>query len=206
MREAYCASEGLAREKSRLSSRRGRGRGWATSSRRRPWATCCSRIVPPGSRCALGALKTNIGHMETASGIASLMKAALRSQAPADTAEPEFRESQSGHSLRHDSAVRSAAVGVVARHGTARRSPASTHSDTVAATPTSCWKGRRQRRPRPACVRHGIAAAPPVGAPNRHCATWPVATCVSYARIRLPGATCVIPRRCAASITIAVSP
>ena len=32
---------------------------------------------PPGSPCALGALKTNFGHMEAASGIASLMKAAL---------------------------------------------------------------------------------------------------------------------------------
>jgi amino acid adenylation domain-containing protein/thioester reductase-like protein len=30
-----------------------------------------------GSRCALGAVKTNLGHMETASGVASLMKAAL---------------------------------------------------------------------------------------------------------------------------------
>ena len=76
LREAY-ARAASRRAKSVLSKRKAPARVWATRSRPPRLGMSCGRTDRRGSRAALGAVKTNIGHLEAASGIASLMKAAL---------------------------------------------------------------------------------------------------------------------------------
>ena len=66
--------------------------------------------------CALGAVKTNIGHLEAAAGIAGLIKSDPVHAAEADSAESPLLAMESGDRSDTDSAVRSHRPGVVARH------------------------------------------------------------------------------------------
>ena len=65
--------------------------------------------------CALGAVKTNLGHLEAAAGIAGLIKSCLGRAAEADSAEPPLLAMESGDRPVTNSAVRTHRPGIVAR-------------------------------------------------------------------------------------------
>ena len=78
-----------------------------------------------GSRCAIGSVKTNIGHMETASGVASLMKAALALKHRQLPPNLHFHDAQSGHPFRQTPASRRAEARTLAGGSRGTRYPCS---------------------------------------------------------------------------------
>ena len=97
--------------------------------------------------CAIGSVKTNIGHLEQTAGLAALIKTALALKHGKIPPSLNFRQPQPEDRLRRavrSSSIRNAATGPRA---IVPGSPRSIRSVSAAPTPSSCSKNRR-RRPR----------------------------------------------------------
>ena len=164
LREAW-ANAGLSLEEAQYIETHGAGTLLGDVIEANALRAVLSNGQPPGRRCAMGSVKTNLGHCESAAGITGLIKAALAVHHGQIPPNLHFHNPSPHIRIRENAAVRSDRVAGMAEmrggpHGRRKRLRFWRHKCTRRSHVVAV---RRRRARRAACRRPRHARAGPLG-------------------------------------------